>query len=260
MEETVSAAAWAAADVGEAEADARNGSTMLAMVAAAYVLDLPTDAVTVVGVLVISLALTAIGQTWALNRRIAKEVEPGPKSAEVRTWLGGHVAARNLASGKLDDPSPYAMPGHALALGARYTLDEYGDAFKVLSTWYSNANAALAAVQKRLASKKLKAPPVRCWPHHFDLDTLVDLGRGRTMGIGYCPGDEFCDEPYFYISIYPEPYIPALPLLPPVAHWHSYKFIAALAPAHKIVASLDQRRDIAGFFDISIDAALKALK
>ena len=184
----------------------------------------------------------------------------GRADPEVRTWLGGHVAARNLASGMLDDPSPYAMPDHALALGARYTLDEYRDAFKVLAVWYGNAGAALSGVQKRLAANKLRAPEVRCWPHHFDMDTLVDLGRGRTMGIGYCPGDEFCDEPYFYTSMWPEPSIPNLPLLPAMAHWHTYKFLAALAPAHKIVASLDQPRDIAGFFDISIDAALKALK
>ena len=80
------------------------------------------------------------------------------------------------------------------------------------------------------------------------------------MGIGYCPGDEFCDEPYFYTSMWPEPSIPNLPLLPAMAHWHTYKFLAALAPAHKIVASLDQRRDIMGFFDISIGAALEALR
>ena len=34
----------------------------------------------------------------------------GRADAEVKTWLRGHVAARNLASGKLDDPLPYAHP------------------------------------------------------------------------------------------------------------------------------------------------------
>ena len=116
----------------------------------------------------------------------------------------------------------------------------------------------LKAIRDGLVKRRLKAPEVRCWPHHFDMDSLIQLGGNRAVGSGFCPGDEFCDEPYFYISIYPEPYIPALPLLPPVGHWRSYKFIAALAPAHKIVASLDQPRDIAGFFDISINAALEA--
>jgi len=53
----------------------------------------------------------------------------GRADAEVKTWLRGHVAARNLVSGKLDDPLPYALPDHALALGGRYSLDELGDAF-----------------------------------------------------------------------------------------------------------------------------------
>jgi hypothetical protein len=184
----------------------------------------------------------------------------GRAEAEVKTWLRDHIAARNLASGKLDDPLPYALPDHALALGARYSLDELGDAFRTLSTWAANAHGALAAVQHRLASKKFKAPVVRCWPHHFDFDTLVELGRGRTMGLGYCPGDEFCDEPYFYTSMYPEPSIPKLPLLPAMAHWHTYKFLAALAPAHKIVAARDQGHYVRQFLDVSVTAALDALR
>ena len=117
-----------------------------------------------------------------------------------------------------------------------------------------------ARCAKGLLARKFKAPEVRCWPHHFDMDSLISFGARPRGRLGFCPGDEFCDEPYFYISIYPEPFIPSLPLLPPVGHWHSYKFIAALAPAHKIVASLDQRRDIMAFFDISIGAALEALR
>jgi len=183
----------------------------------------------------------------------------GRAEAEVRTWLGGHIAARNLAAGRLDDAAPYTMPHHVLALGARYSLDELGDSLKVLATWYGNAHAALDGVRKRLAAKRLKAPAVRCWPHHFDLDCAVDLGRGRTMGIGYCPGDEFCDEPYFYTSMWPEPSIPGLPLLPAMAHWHTYKFLAAMAPAHKIVAAHDQGAYVQQFLDVSVAAALHAL-
>ena len=79
----------------------------------------------------------------------------GRADAEVRTWLGGHVAARNLAAGKLDAPPPYAMPDHALALGARYSLDELGDALARLAAWSANANAALgrrAAAARRARS------------------------------------------------------------------------------------------------------------
>jgi hypothetical protein len=184
----------------------------------------------------------------------------GRTETEVRSWLGGHVAARNLAAGKLDDPAPYVLPDHVLALGARYSLEEQSEAFGVLAAWCANANAALSAAQKHLASKKLKAPPVRCWPHHFDLDCLVELPRGHSMGVGYSPGDEFCDEPYFYTSMWPEPSIPGLPLLPAMAHWHTFKFLAAMAPAHKIVAAHDQGAYVRQFLDVSVAAALNALR
>jgi hypothetical protein len=184
----------------------------------------------------------------------------GRAEADVRIWLGAHLAARDVVAGKLDDPLPHVMPDHVLARGARYSLDEIGDALAALSAWCANANSVLVAVQKTLAAKKLKAPPVRCWPHHFDFDCAVALGRGRSMGVGYCPGDEFCDEPYFYVSMWPEPSIPKLPLLPAMGHWHSYKFLAALAPAHKIVAALDQGAYVRQFLDVSVKAALDALR
>lgn len=184
----------------------------------------------------------------------------GRAEPEVRAWLGSKLQARGLDPRKLDAPLPYDMPHNVIQLGARYSTEELGGELAALATWFSNGTAMLHGVRAGLLGRKLKAPEVRCWPHHFDMDSLVHLRGDRAIGAGFCPGDEFCDEPYFYISIYPEPYIPALPLLPPVGHWHSYKFIAALAPAHKIFASLDQRADIAGFFDISIDAALEALR
>ena len=183
----------------------------------------------------------------------------GRADAEVRAWLGALLADAGLDARKLDAPSPYGMPDHALALGARYSLDELGDALRTLAAWTSNASAALGRMQHELAARKLKAPPVRCWPHHFDLDCLVALGRGRTMGVGFSPGDEFCDEPYFYISMWPEPSIPGLPLLPAMGHWHTYKFLAAMAPAHKIVAAHDQGVYVRTFLDAAINAALHAL-
>lgn len=184
----------------------------------------------------------------------------GRADAEVRAWLGGIVAAAGLDAKRLDAPSPYDMPFHALAYGARYSTEELTGPLAALSTWYANANGMLGHTQQRLAARKLKAPAVRCWPHHFDLDCLVALGGERTMGLGFSPGDEYCDEPYFYITMYPEPSIPGLPLLPALGHWHTYEFLAAFAPAHKIVAAPDQGVYVERFLDASISAALTALK
>jgi hypothetical protein len=182
----------------------------------------------------------------------------GRAEPEIAAWLSDTL--RGLDAAKLAAPLPYTMPHNVVALGARYSIEELMPELAAQALWFRNAHGLLSDVRAGLVKRRLKAPEVSCRPQHFDMDSLVHLGGNRAVGAGFCPGDEFCDEPYFYISIYPEPYIPSLPLLPPVGHWHSYKFIAALAPAHKIVASLDQRRDIMGFFDISIGAALEALR
>ncbi|MEW6454595.1 MAG: oligosaccharide flippase family protein [Pseudomonadota bacterium] len=60
---------------------------MLTMIGTAYLLNFPTDAVTVVSMVVVSFAVTVFVQTIVLNRRLAREIEPGPKAYEVKTWF-----------------------------------------------------------------------------------------------------------------------------------------------------------------------------
>jgi len=195
------------------------------------------------------------------NAGVSSQMLPldGCTDADVRAWLGQQLTA-NADTAALDKPLPYEIPKHAIDSGGRYTGTELAEPLRMLATWYADANGLLWEVQQRMVARRLKAPPVRCWPHHFDLDTPITLGRDRSMGLGFSPGDQYCDEPYFYVSIHPEPKIPALPLLPPVGHWHAHEFVAAFAPAHKIVAAKDQGADVAEFFEVATDAALKALR
>lgn len=167
----------------------------------------------------------------------------GKTDADARAWLGKHVSARGLDAHKLDAPSPYEMPTFGIAAGARYGAD--GDGLGALATWYANANSLLGETRSNLAMRNLEAPAVRCWPHHFDLDSLVYFpAKGadavRTMGVGFSPGDEYYDEPYFYVSVYPAP--AARPLLPAGAHWHTHHFTAAVATASELSMLADQRQ------------------
>src|SRR5262249_29655653 len=95
--------------------------------------------------------------------------------AEVRSWLVAELNAGGLDARKLDEPAPYEIPAHALAGGSKYSTVRLSPALRDLTTWYSNANGALAAVTKTLAGRGLRPPAVRCWPHHFDLDSLISL-------------------------------------------------------------------------------------
>jgi hypothetical protein len=207
-----------------------------------------------VGLNIAELSLSVLGdttQTLSLD---------GRADPEVRAWLGAQFSVRGLNPARLDTPSPYQMPHHVLIHGARYSIDELTEQLRVLSLWFPNGGGALQRIRDKVLARKLKAPEVRCWPHHFDFDSLVPLGPGRTMGLGWSPGDDYCDEPYFYLSMYPEPVIPELPLLPPQGHWHSYQFVAALAPAHKIVVAPDQVGYVDNFLNFAVDAALEAMR
>jgi hypothetical protein len=186
----------------------------------------------------------------------------GHVDADVRAWLGAQLQAKNLDAAALDQPSPYPMPAHPLAGGAAYGPP--ADASEELAAWYGNADLVLGRVQKRLAERGLRAPPVGCWPHHFDLDTLMifpskDIYDTRMMGVGFSPGDEYYDEPYFYVSLYPAPDVAALPAFSMIGHWHEHEFAAAIATASRIAAANDQEAAAEAFLDAATGIAIKTL-
>ncbi|HEX4555199.1 MAG TPA: DUF5996 family protein [Xanthobacteraceae bacterium] len=184
----------------------------------------------------------------------------GRRDADACEWLARHAHAHGLDPHALDAALPYPLPAPELAGGGAYMGAALAEPLAELATWFSNANGTLAAIRQWLAIRKIEAPPVRCWPHHFDLDTLVTLAPGRTTGIGFEPGDDHYDEPYFYVSLYPAPDMAALPLLPAIGHWHAKNFTAAIAPAHRILAVKQQGAEVAAFLQAAVEAAIVALR
>src|SRR6516225_4398905 len=141
-----------------------------------------------------------------------------------------------------------------------FSLDGRSDA----QARFGNAALLLGPIQRQMIGRKLAASPLRCWPHHFDLATLTTLtarnpDATRYVGAGLSPGDEYYDEPYFYVSVYPEPDPAALPNLPTLGHWHLRDFVAAVATAHKIVRAKNQQPETDKFLRAAVDGALKVL-
>lgn len=188
----------------------------------------------------------------------------GRRDADARSWLGDRLGARGLDARALDAPSPYEIPAHAIAEGAAYNAASLTDGLSELAAWYANADVSLRGVQRQAAAHQLAASPVCCWPHHFDLASLISLpARGGksagSIGVGFSPGDEYYDQPYFYVSVYPEPDAASLPPLPKLAHWHSKDFMAAIAPAHNIVAAKDPKTETEAYLHDAVEAAIKVL-
>jgi hypothetical protein len=188
----------------------------------------------------------------------------GRSNEQARQWLGEQFSRRNLDTRALDADSPYEIPAHAIAKGSVYDAAGSADALIELAAWFANAANLLGQIHKKIIERKLAASPVCCWPHHFDLATLTMLPKPATdetgyVGVGLSPGDRYYDEPYFYVSVYPKPDPSALPTLPMFGHWHTHEFMAAIVPAHKIVAEKNQKTETDEFLRCAVDAAIKIL-
>ncbi|MGH9676557.1 MAG: DUF5996 family protein, partial [Candidatus Acidiferrum sp.] len=199
---------------------------------------------------------TAHIQSFSLN---------GRTDAQARQWLGEQLGARGLEAHALDAPSPYKMPAHAVTHGAAYDVADAADSLLELSAWFANAELSLVRAQGKMIQRKLAASDVRCWPHHFDLATLASFPAREAdatgyVGAGLSPGDAYYDEPYFYVSVYPQPDRAELPRLPKLGHWHTHEFTAAILPAHQIVAAKNPKAAADEFLEAAIDIAIKILR
>jgi len=161
----------------------------------------------------------------------------GRTLADAHAWLARAIEAHGVPlPGSRLTPVPYDLPAHPTARGASFT-GRPGEDFEELARWYGNAHAEL----EELAAREAGASDVRCWPHHFDIATLITLERGgdgaasRTIGVGLGPGDETYAQPYWYVSPWPLP--DEEHDLPPLAggHWESGAFDAAVLTGRELV-------------------------
>jgi hypothetical protein len=153
------------------------------------------------------------------------------------TW-----AARHFGGAARGAP-PYEMPAHAVGRGAPFRGDDAA-ALAELARWFSSADRLLGAFAATGSLPGGHSLPVRCWPHHFDIATLIELPRRtpmdvRTVGLGLSPGDEAREEPYFYVTPWPYPGDPVLPDLPPGADWQREGWFGAVLTSSAIFGAPD---------------------
>lgn len=146
----------------------------------------------------------------------------------------------------------FEIPTHPLADGASFDVGDR-KAFAALAAWYGDAAQVLEEIREARDGS-----PVRCWPHHFDIATLITVGEGRTTGAGLSPGDTYYDEPYFYVNAYPAPSRDALgAALAGAGRWHTFEWIGAVLPGSHVAANgASQRVQMRDF----LRSALSALR
>ena len=112
----------------------------------------------------------------------------GKTPADAWRWLGEQSAAL----GKPLAGSPAS--GAAFAFGPEA-------AFEDIARSYGNAVRALLCVRDMTKSDE----PVRIAPEPLHVACGVAFGGGKSVGLGYAPGDAECAEPYFYAKPCPLP-------------------------------------------------------
>lgn len=170
--------------------------------------------------------------------------------AAAGAWIDSKLQALGLkpASGvKL----PYTLPDHP-AGGRPHELGMLGRELGELSRWFGGPAEALEEFAAKLAALHPGPGPLLCWPHHFDIATLVRLDAGsgesaRSVGVGVSPGDEFYAQPYVYVSPWPRFDGGNLPELPPPGHWHTEGFFGAVVTGEEILAMKDRGRALLAF-------------
>jgi hypothetical protein len=164
----------------------------------------------------------------------------GRKLDEALAWASDRMGGAALG------PPPYEMPEHAVAHGGVFRGDDLA-ACAELGRWYASADRCLRAgafLQQEVKPDDIQqASPVRCWPHHFDIATLITLpplasggGGARSIGVGLSPGDGSYAQPYFYVTPWPYPKDPPLPPLPGGGVWHQTGWFGAVLTGAAVCA------------------------
>jgi hypothetical protein len=174
----------------------------------------------------------------------------GRTIAGAAEWITARLHDAGLPADRFTLKKHYEIPAHAVAAGAAFDAAP-GD-LRQLAAWYEDGAVLLEA----LRSSSGDASPVRCWPHHFDIATLITPGAGSSVGVGLEPGDAYYDEPYFYVNAQPQPAVEALPLaLGGGGNWHTSEWIGAVLPASRLAGDAPaQARQAAAFVESAVAA------
>ncbi|HKG96144.1 MAG TPA: hypothetical protein VKA84_29795 [Gemmatimonadaceae bacterium] len=171
-------------------------------------------------------------------------------------WLAAAAGELGADARRFTLARHYEIPAHAVARGAPFDAGAADD-FAELARWFGNADGMLRA----LAAATAGASEVRCWPHHFDIATLIDAGAGRSVGAGLEPGDESYAEPYWYVSPHPSPAAgAALPTLAGGGFWHTAGWTGAVLRGSGLTPDASRQREQVEAFLASAVSACRALR
>jgi hypothetical protein len=143
----------------------------------------------------------------------------------------------------------YEIQDHPLAQGGKFDFsnDNYFDFFSKL---YANADNIFSSIKELVP----EASEIRCWPHHFDIATLITLETeqhaedAKSIGIGMSPGDAELAYPYLYITPWPYPDKAAsLPEISGPGNWYRKSWTGRLLDLSELINATNQKENVERF-------------
>lgn len=145
----------------------------------------------------------------------------------------------------------YEIPRHDVAIGEAFNASDRSH-LEELTKWLANG----ASILESVARSTPQAGEVRCWPHHFDISTVIQITPDRAIAIGLEPGDQYYDEPYFYVIMSPQPTVSQARSRPLWGRgsWHTREWIGAVLPGSRLGSASAQEQQVREFIDSAVSA------
>jgi len=186
----------------------------------------------------------------------------GATRAQGYEWLSLGMATYLGSPPPAIEQPEYDMPEHAVGADARFSGGLETE-LRALTALYDGA----ATLLSELAESRADASSVLCWPHHFDIATLLTLERDeegnatKTVGVGLAPMGGGYDEWYLYVSPWPWPASDRLPEVTGAGSWHTEGWTGVILTGEEAAAlSGGARTDtVRTFLAGAIEAATSAL-
>jgi hypothetical protein len=184
----------------------------------------------------------------------------GRTISDASQWVREQLAGCGLDADAYTLQKHYTIPSHPVGASGAFDATNAA-AFENLARFYADT----ALVLGELVVDTPNASPVRCWPHHFDIATLIEVAPvstttpQRTISLGMTPGDTYYPEPYFYASMYPSPRadVARLPLEGNGA-WHTHEWLGAVLPGSRL-AGPTQQTQVEAFVSSAVVACTSLL-
>jgi hypothetical protein len=185
------------------------------------------------------------------DQPIARYKLHGRTIVEATQWIREQLAPLGVDPARYTLKRDYEIPAHPVAMGDSFDASERAQ-FEELAKWFSNGASILGSLARSIHD----ASEVRCWPHDFDIATLIPVAHERTIGVGLEPGDSSYDEPYFYVNMRPYP-SPAQVRSRPLwgrGIWHTGEWTGAVLTGSRLEGASLQEWQVREFIDSAVSA------